>query len=342
MVIYMKNEHYMFAQSLSSFLTEYMKNQRKQSQNTIESYRDTFILIFKFFDEKGLKVKKITFEHINYENIVDFLYWLEKNRNCSDNTVNQRLAAIHSFIKYVIMIHPECIYDFQRILHIKFRKTKQNIINFLTEEQMKELLSVPDCRDKKGLRDQALLSLLYDSAARVQELIHLKVKDIRYTKNGNVTLTGKGNKVRVVPISDNTVAILRKYIKTYGLTNKYENYLFNHQGREFTRQGITYIINKYSRSIIKKYNIKFKITPHIFRHSKSMHMLHSGINLYYIKEILGHSNLTTTEKFYVKADADYKRKELYKMNNLIKESNDQEEKGSWETNDSLLDWLNSL
>lgn len=207
---------------------------------------------------------------------------------------------------------------------------------------MKDLLSIPDARDKKELRDQALLSLLYDSAARVQELIDLKVKDIKCTKNGNVTLTGKGNKVSVVPISDNTVAILKRYIKTYGLINEYENYLFNHQGKEFTRPGITYIINKYSKRIIKKYDIKFKITPHIFRHSKSMHMLHSGINLYYIKEILGHSNLTTTEKFYIKADADYKRKELYKMNNLIKESDNQEERGSWETNNSLLDWLNSL
>lgn len=338
----MKNHHYQLAKSISSFLSDYLPCQRKLSQNTVHSYRDTFILLFRFFDEKGIKTEKITFDHITYENVTDFMKWLENTRQCSDLTINQRLAAIHSYVRYVFLEYPEYIYDFQRILHIQFKKTKQNIVNYLSEDQMKTILSAPNSKEKKGIRDQALLCLLYDSAARIQEIIDIKVKDIRCSKNGSVTLTGKGNKSRVVPLTDNTVSIIKRYLRTYDLLKNPESYLFHHKGEKFTRPGITYIIRKHSKVMKKKNNIQFNITPHIFRHSKSMHMLHAGINLYYIKEILGHSSLTTTEKFYIRADSEFKRKELQKMKNIIEESETDSEKGSWETDKSLLDWLNSL
>lgn len=330
---------------LSGFLMDYLTTQKNLSRNTMSSYRDTFILLFRFMQySKDIPPEKLKLDDLNACCIQDFLLWLENVRNYSIASRNQRLAAIHSFFRYVIFLHPELILMCQQILEIPYGKVPQKAIHFLTEEQMKQLLAQPDISNRTGLRDAAMLSLLYDSAARVQEFIDLDIYDLKVGKSPALTLTGKGRKTRQVPLMNDTSHLLEIYLGHMS-ESKMETAavpLFkSHMGKRFTRPGITHVLQKYSHLAFGKAGIGFSVTPHVMRHSKGIHMLHAGINVYYIKEFLGHADLTTTERYYVRADTEMKRKALAKMSSSMPH-NISEEMPAWKGDSDLLDWLKSL
>lgn len=334
-----------FASMLSGFLMDYLTTQKNLSRNTMSSYRDTFILLFRFMQySKDIPPEKLKLDDLNACCIQDFLLWLENVRNYSIASRNQRLAAIHSFFRYVIFLHPELILMCQQILEIPYGKVPQKAIHFLTEEQMKQLLAQPDISNRTGLRDAAMLSLLYDSAARVQEFIDLDIYDLKVGKSPALTLTGKGRKTRQVPLMNDTSHLLEIYLRHMS-ESKMETAavpLFkSHMGKRFTRPGITHVLQKYSHLAFGKAGIGFSVTPHVMRHSKGIHMLHAGINVYYIKEFLGHADLTTTERYYVRADTEMKRKALAKMSSSMPH-NISEEMPAWKGDSDLLDWLKSL
>ena len=334
-----------FAYLLTRFLSEYLPGQKNLSWNTVMSYRNTFSMFFVFLrDEKYISVEKIEIKYLDSKNIINFLTWLEVSRGNSISTRNQRLAAFHSFVKYVMFVRPDLIYECQRILGVEFKKTDKTIVHYLTEENMQKLLAQPNLMNKSGRHDAALLSLLYDSAARVQELIDLNIRDIRTSSPAVLTLKGKGRKTRQIPLMKQTAELLKQYLLEYKLDSKecMDNPLFvNHMMGRFTRPGITYIIKKYCKNAFKDGEIPFPITPHIFRHSRSMHMLHAGVNIYYIKEFLGHSDLSTTENYYVRADTEMKRKALEKVSPSVIPSLSSNIP-CWKQNDNLLEWLKSF
>lgn len=330
---------------LSGFLTDYLVARKNLSRNTVSSYRDTFILLFRFIQHsKGIPPEKLKLDDLDAGCIQDFLLWLENVRNYSITSRNQRLAAIHSFFRYVVFLHPELILTCQQVLEIPYGRVPQKAIHFLTEEQMKQLLAQPDISSRTGLRDAALLSLLYDSAARVQEFIDLDICDLKVGKSPVLTLTGKGRKTRQVPLMDDTSHLLEIYLR-YMPESKMRAAsvpLFtSHTGKRFTRPGITHVLQKYSQLAFGGSDIGFPVTPHVMRHSKGIHMLHAGINVYYIKEFLGHADLTTTERYYVRADTEMKRKALAKMSSPIAHDTS-EEMPVWKGDSDLLDWLKSL
>jgi len=169
-----------FAWYLSSFLTKYLPGEKNMSTNTITVYRDTFRIFLLFCEKnKGINPDRITISLLTKELIIDYLNWLEHERKCSIVTRNQRLSSLHGFFKYVQKELPENLFEIQRILAISSKKTKKTIVPYLTEEELKILFQQPDVKSKQGKRDLVLLTLMYDSAARVQELVDLKVKDIR-------------------------------------------------------------------------------------------------------------------------------------------------------------------
>jgi site-specific recombinase XerD len=249
------------------------------------------------------------------DTVIGFLDWIEKERNCSISTRNQRLVPLHSFFRYVQKESPQDLYEIQKILNIPNKKGPKTIVPFLTGDEMKVLLNQPDTITKEGLRDLVLLVVLYDSAARVQELIDLKIKDVRISNPSVITLSGKGNKRRQVPIMDKTKKLLENYINNQrgnDAISKGDNYLFvNQKKQQLSRWGISYIINKYVKLAAKdpKFTIAFPVTPHVFRHSKSVHLLQSGVNLIYIRDFLGHCDCSTTE-IYARADTEMKRKAI--------------------------------
>ena len=305
-----------FARTLTRFLSDYLPSQRNVSSNTIKSYRDTFKQVLKYFDfELNIKPEYLTFEKIKAEEIRGFLCWLEKSRNVGINTRNQRLAAIHSFYRYAQTEHPENMLECQRILGIPFKKREQKTIEFLNRECLKYILEQPNTSKQKGRRDLTLIATLYDTGARVQELIDLKTRDVRLTQPATITLTGKGNKQRSVPIMKKTRGLLENYMKENNLleNGRQDQPLFYNSNRNpFTRPGIAYILDKYfkqAKEVHPEILFSDRLHPHMFRHTKAMHLLEAGVNLIYIRDFLGHVQVTTTE-IYLKANTETKRKVL--------------------------------
>jgi site-specific recombinase XerD len=338
----MKNKD--FDYYVTSFFTKYLTGERNLSVNTISSYRDTFKLLLVFFrDEKDLQPDKVTLSELTRENILHYLDWLETNRGTKKSSRNIRLSAIHSFVKYAMVEDIDHFSEYQKILAIKNKKSSSRIIPYLTIEEVKAILSAPDTETIRGRRDKVLLTVMYDTAARVSEICSLKVDDIRLEKPETVRITGKGNKTRIVPIMGNTADILRKYIEENNLNIlKYSTreFLFsNNQNHKLTRAGITYILKKYSAIAEEKSKLTFSIDihPHVLRHSKAVHMLEAGVPLIYIRDFLGHVSVTTTE-IYARVSQQNKRKVL---ENAYEEITSAETK-DWNEDADLMKWLQNL
>lgn len=340
----MKQKENDFAKHLSYFLSRYLPGQQNVSPNTVSSYRDTFKLFLTFWeDEKRCRAEAIRMDTITKESVIEFLDWLKEKRKCSIATRNQRLAVLHAFFRYVQRESPENLFEIQKILVIPMKKKPKPVIPYLTADEMKTLLRQPDRSSKTGKRDLVLLAVLYDTGARVQELIDLTHRDIRLDKPAVIRLHGKGRKSRQVPIMGNTHALLEEYLQSrasaIGIAPDDVPVFCNQQKRKLTRRGVSYIINKYvemARQVPEFHNNSI-IIPHVFRHSKSMHMLQAGIELVYIRDFLGHSNITSTE-IYARADSEMKRKAL---ENVYLEL-DTGEMPSWENDGDLMNWLQNL
>jgi site-specific recombinase XerD len=303
-----------FAKHLTMFLTSYLPGQKGYSTNTIISYRDTFKFLLSFIEERyGISPEKLTLQKFDDKKVLAFLSWLEKERGCSPSTRNQRLFVIHSFVKYVQKNEPAFLYMCQKILDIDSKKTEESTISYIPPDEVAEILAQPDVNSRYGRRDAVLLALLYDSAARVQELCDLRVRDVRVKPPYTVTLTGKGNKTRSVPIMRETADVIAKYLSENNLTSpeSFDRPLFlNNQRGKLTRAGIAYILNKYADTARSKNpTIPQMVSPHVLRHSKAMHMLQANINIIYIRDFLGHAHVKTTE-VYAKADTESKRKAI--------------------------------
>ena len=291
-----------FARLLSGFLNNYLSHEKGVSANTIKSYSYTFILLIKYLQEnRNVPVTKLSFTHLNKDLVVDFLDWLQKERGCSDATRNQRLAAISSFIKYAEYMNPSHLFDCHQILCIPVKKTESKVLNYLNIDGMKLLLQQPDIEKSKGFRDLALLSLMYESAARVQEIIDLTPASLFITdKPYRIILHGKGNKYRSVPLPDKQVVLLRQYMNQSSLLKRENTQkpLFpNYQGQKMTRNGINNILVKYVKMANKKNPslVPGHLSCHGIRHTKAMHLLESKVELMHIRDFLGHKSVLTTE-----------------------------------------------
>lgn len=328
-----------FARILSSFLLDELPMVRNQSGNTISSYRDTYVKLLTYFrDQLGVNPEKLNVSGMSKERISGFLNWLEAECGNSISTRNQRLAAIHSLFRYIQIQAPEYIFQCQQVLSIPYKKADKKQVGYLSEEETKTLLALPDTSTRKGRRDQMLLTLLYDSGARVQELAELCVGSIRLDAPAQVKLFGKGRKSRSVPLMDKTVSLLKQYLSEHGLDGPthYEHPLFfNSQGKKLIRQGIAYILKKYASEC----GIS-EISPHKIRHTKAMHLTEADINPIFIRDFLGHTDLKVTE-VYSKTSIKMKKAALDKMKSG-KDVVPDKPKADWTEDKSLLDWLNGL
>lgn len=330
-----------FAQCLATYLTMYLPGQLGLSENTIMSYHDTFKLVLLFAEQKcHLRPEKITLADFNMKFITAFLLWLEQERGCCIATRNQRLSALRAFAQYARSQHPAYLLESQKIADARGKKSPAPTIAHLSPEDVASILRQPDITTKYGRRDMLLLSLMYDSGARVQEICDLRVRDIRLHKPPTVALTGKGNKTRYVPLMTSTAEALTEYFleNQLSLPEKMDQPLFcNHQRGKLTRAGVTYILKKYFNAA-KASNplLPTKISPHVLRHSKAMHMLQAGTNLVYIRDFLGHVHIGTTE-IYARADTDTKRKAIERAQIKIETDLPQ-----WTEDKSLMSILTNL
>lgn len=296
---------------LSNFLGHYLPHERGVSPNTIKSYSFTFILLVNYLHEvKRIPIYRLSFEHLTRQTVTGFLDWLQAERHCTNSTRNQRLAAITSFVKYAGYQNPACLNEVQQVLAVKQKRTAKPVISHLTVEGIILLLKQPDGTTNKGLRDLALLSLMYESAARVQEIIDLTPSSLFVaSKPYRIELLGKGNKHRIVPLPEKAVEILLAYLSRFEMTGResMQTPLFhNAWDQKMTRNGINNILKKHllaaseqDESLIPK-----GISCHSIRHSKAMALLDAKVQLIHIRDFLGHKSVLTTE-IYARVNAKY-------------------------------------
>ena len=332
-----------FSIRLSEFLISYLPAQRNLSPHTIRSYRDAFVLFLRFLrDRQTMKIQRVRLEDMSVELVRDFLSYLEEERKACIRTRNQRLAVLHSFFRWLQTEEPKSLLQCQQILAIPFKKREHKQVEYLTPDQLQCLLSQPDLGTKQGRRDAVLLSILYDTGARVQEICDLRVRDIRLEDPALVRLRGKGRKERSVPLMTSTTKLISDYLAEWKMKNgqdRREDPVFQNRRRQaLTRSGIAYILAKHARQARKENTtLPEGITPHVLRHTKAMHMLQSGIPAVIIRDFLGHSDIRTTE-IYAKADMEMKRKALEKLPGLVTSTG----LPTWKTDGELLEWLRSL
>jgi len=335
-----------FSYYLTKFLTEYLPSERGASINTISSYRDTFMLFLVYLkNKKKLPAHKVELSMITKETILSFLDYLEKERNCCVSTRNVRLAAIHSLFRYMQYSNPDFINRWQNILAIPVKRTERKTPCYMSLDAVKLLLQMPNQSSFSGRRDLAMLSLMFDTGARVSEIINLTPEMVRIKNPSTIKIIGKGNKARIIPLLSQQTVILERYMIENKLTEVYANKypLFrNSRGEKLTRQGVTYILKKYLKQAREcdapeSHLIPNNFSCHSLRHSRAMSMLAADINLVYIRDLLGHASIKTTE-LYARADSKKKREAIEKAysNTASLDS------ALWVSDNDMIAWLRSL
>lgn len=303
----MKNN---FFDYIDKYFNIHLVTEIKASNKTIDNYKWSFKLLFKYIEDKySYKLQDFTLDKFTKDFVLDFLSWIETNRNNSISSRNLRLASIKSFTSFIFQYEIDNS-ELIRIMKIPRKKDIKKKPEVVTEEEIKILLSQPNIKIKKGRRQLAILSLIYDAGLRIDELLSLKVKNINF-KNFNTVnvLHGKGNKQRDIPISDDVMKILNIYISDYDL--KPEDYLFSNPKKEkLSSNSIRKIINK-NIKLAKEQDSSFpdKINPHKFRHYKATHLINKGVSIVEVKEFLGHADLSSTQ-IYITTNLLQKREAL--------------------------------
>jgi integrase/recombinase XerD len=331
-----------FSVHVTNFLTHYLAAQRNLSPNTIKAYRDVFILLLRFCrDVRDIALERLSLAQIDASLVEAFLDHLANDRHAAIRTQNHRLAALHAFFRYVQSEVPERLLQSQQILAIPLRRHARSNVGYLSKEYLAQILAQPDLHTRAGRRDAVLLSVLYDTGARVQELIDLSAGDVRLDPPPQVRLMGKGRKMRAVPLMDATVELLRDHRRDNNLDRPEhaDKPLFqNRQGGRLSRSGVRYLLQKYVQPVRRDHpGFTQPVSPHSLRHTKGMHLLQSGVPLEIIRDFLGHVDVKTTE-IYARANLEMKRKALEKVTDVTPLP----KIPSWKQNKTLLEWLHSL
>lgn len=335
--------------SLERFFREYLISLRGLSLRTLRSYRDALVLYLQdLAAQTGKRAIELDVSDITMERTIAFLSHLEEVRKNGIPTRNAKLAALHTFTRFLSAEHPEHMGELQRILGIPFKRGAQSApINYL---ETGEIAAILDCIDKNssdGLRDYALFSLMYNTGARVQEVLNLRVGDVRLDPPSQVRLQGKGGKIRLCPLWNQTAHLLLKLITTVSSRsekNPEALLFFNHRGMPLTRFGVRYLLKKYGSLAASKVTTLAEkpLHPHVIRHTTAMHLLKAGVDFATISQWLGHASLNITMR-YAKSDLDAKRAALSKAFSAPtgKETNASNGTLVW-SNESFMNWMKRL
>ncbi len=296
-----------------SFFRNHLANQRGFTLDTIKSYSDCVRLLMSYACEKlGVSFDKFRLEDINDQLILDFLDYLEQERGNKPETRNQRLGAIKTFFRFLALQEPTLAEVCERVCGIKAKKTEHKVIATLDDQEIKKILDTIETGTLQGARDQALLFMLYNTGARVQELVGLDFSDVRMEKPMQVLLTGKGRKQRVVPLWEETVTAIQHYREMREKAGiEHKAVFLNYRGKRITRFGIRHIVTKHvAAAAMNCPSLTGKnVTPHTFRHTLALHLIQSGSDITLVKEWLGHADIKTTS-IYIEIDIEMKRKAL--------------------------------
>jgi integrase/recombinase XerD len=329
------------ASMLHGFFLDYLPRQRALSPHTLCSYRDSIKLLLQFFVESNGDITKLTVEQLTVAHVTAFLQHLETARHNCTGTRNVRLSAIHSFFRYLGGECPELLAQAQRILSVPFKRTSTREIQHLDLDEILAVLGAVDPRTSSSRRDLALLSLMFNTGARVSEIVALQTDDLQMASAPSIVLHGKGRKERICPLWPETVHLLEKMLEERGIKPSESAALFlNHRGLDLTRFGVRLIFRKYVRKAAKSNpTLKNKrLHPHSARHSTAVHLLRSGVDLSTIAHWLGHASVNTTNK-YLSVDLEAKREAITKAKPQIIGGL---HSAKWRRDTDLIAWLETL
>jgi len=322
---------------LQQFFTHYLQDQRNVSGCTIEGYRDTFRLFLSFMHELLKKrPAELSLNDLDADTVLAFLNHLEKQRGNSPRTRNTRLAAIRSFVHFVSFKNPAQLAKCEQILAIPVKRFEKPLVGFVEREQMDAILNAPDLDTWSGRRDHALFMTMYNTGARVSELIGMSVSDLTVSPKASVTILGKGRKLRTVPLWPATAKTLKQWLTD--ATPAPNSPLFpNRSGQRMSRTGVSKRLALAASLAATAFPAlaQRRITPHVIRHSTAMHLLQSGVDITVIALWLGHESPATTHG-YIEADITMKERA---MQSIAPKTG---KPMSFKADDELLGFLNSL
>ena len=331
--------HHSLAPLLKRFFSHYLPVQRGLSVNTARTYRDAVKLLLCYAaDTLGKSVDALTVEDLEGSLVLGFLDHIEAQRGCTKGTRNVRLAAIRRLFAFIAREEPVLLVQCQQIRTIPLKRAAHKTVPYLEEKEMRAVLDAVDINTRTGVRDRALLIMLYNTGARVSELVTLELLDLRLDDAAQVKLHGKGDKERSCPLWPETVAALEAYLKQRHPREQGAQRIFlNANGDPITRFGIRHVTRKYgAQAQAKTPSIKTKpVNPHCIRHTTAMHLLRSGNDIHMVSYWLGHADLNTTH-VYAEIDMDMKRGMIAKAG-----SPPISRKAPWRQ-PHVLQWLSSL
>jgi site-specific recombinase XerD len=335
------NSNTTLAAWLARYFEEYMLQQRRVSRHTVLSYRDCWKLLLRYCCEQaGKPVDRLTVQDAGVGRVNGFLATLSDGRDNRPSTRNVRLAAIRSFFRWLAMVEPAHLDTCTRVLGIPKAKEETEELLYLERPELDALLNTIDCTTSQGVRDYALLALLYNTGGRVQEILSLRPCDVEICSPFIVRLFGKGKRERICVLWPETAAWIGRLLSIRGLAVDSTELLFvNRYGHPMTRHGVRYILRRAAAKGAESHpSLRRKaVHPHVLRHTAAMHMLQAGVDIISIQNILGHASSTTTSR-YAKADLAMKRAALEKCRPL----SDKEPAPAWRNDRGIMDFLKSL
>ncbi|MBT8368883.1 MAG: site-specific integrase [Deltaproteobacteria bacterium] len=324
---------------IKRFFSHYLLVQKGLSVNTILAYRDAVKLLLCYAADTVKKaVDELTVEDISEKIVLGFLDHLEQIRGCSTRTRNARLAAIRSLFEYIARQEPVLLVHCAQIRAIPLKGAEHKTVDYLNEKEMQAVLDAIEVNSRTGMRDRALLMLLYNTGARVSEIVALELDDLRLDDSAQIRLLTKGRKERSCPLWPETVTALKSYLHQRAPKEPDTQRVFlNANGVPITRFGIRYITRKYgAQAQVKQSNVTAKrVNPHTIRHTSAMHLLRAGNDVNMVNYWLGHANINTTH-IYVEIDMEMKRKMIAKAG-----APNVSNKIPWQQ-PHVLQWLNQL
>lgn len=303
-----------FAALVQQFFTEYLVAQRAVSPRTVACYRDALLLFLNFASGRLRKTPTtIRLADFQPDLILAFLDHLERNRNNSVRSRNLRLTALRAFLKFAARCDVTSLHDVERALAVPMKRFERPMLNHLTREEMLAVLGHPS-EHWSSRRDHLLLTMLYNTGARVSEIIGVRVVDVVLDGAACVHLHGKGRKLRSIPLWSNTVTEIRAWLRCNPTLRGEAALLPNRDGQAMSRSNVTQrLALAVSRASLEQPSLlKKRVSPHTLRHTTAMHLLQAGVPFNVIALWLGHESSTTTHR-YVEADLAMKQTALGRL-----------------------------
>ena|SRR5437660_716674 len=327
--------------AVKGFLGVYLPHQRACSPHTILSYRDSLKLLLQFAARTNRKLTELTVEQLSPQIVAAFLDHLESKRGNQAATRNVRLTAIHSFFEYLGREYPEHLLQARRVLSVPFKRTTQRTVDYLDADELRKVLEVVDRSTPMGRRDYLLLIVLFNTGARVQEVVSLNATDLRLTPPASIKFLGKGKKERICPLWPETAKLIKQFCHETGMTLDESKPLFcNHRGGRLTRFGARLILLRHAKRAVQSCPalVKKRMHPHVLRHSTAVHLLKAGVDLSTIAHWLGHASINTTHK-YLTMDLEAKRAALAAAGPVVAKGSGVARR---RISEDLIQWLESL